>query len=139
MVDTGVYQIINAKSDTALDESGTEQGAIIGWEKHQGENQKWYIDKRNDNYTIRNLRSGQYIGLANNDVRDDARAHSVNEPFEWQIRNDDQDRDVYRFFVPGTPFNLDLTNFGDSKGGTPVAIWGKWEGKNQCWRLNRLS
>lgn len=39
--------------------------------------------------------------------------------------------------VPGTPFNLDLSNHGDSTPGTPVELWGKWQGANQTWIFNK--
>ncbi|KIL63079.1 carbohydrate-binding module family 13 protein [Amanita muscaria Koide BX008] len=140
MVNSGLYHITNAKSGTALDQSGTDEGAIIGWDSHQGDNQKWYIEARgNGRFTIRNKGSGQFIGLRTNQLKDDVRAVSVNYQHEWEIRQDDNDDHVWRFYVPGTPFNLDLTDNGNPRGGTPVAIWGKWQGRNQCWRLQSPS
>ena len=41
-----------------------------------------------------------------------------------------------RLFVPNTNFNLDLSKSGDPTPGTPVTLWGKWEGgTNQTWRF----
>ena len=59
------------------------------------------------------------------------------------------------FFVLNTWYNLDLADHGNPTPGTvsdvdtfikdfgnewfllsqPVTVWGKWEGRNQCWRL----
>ena len=39
--------------------------------------------------------------------------------------------------VPNTKQNVDLTNYGNAAPGTPVAIWGRWEGTNQTWRFEK--
>ena len=39
--------------------------------------------------------------------------------------------------MPNTRQNVDLTNYGDSTPGTPVAIWGRWEAENQTWRFEK--
>ncbi|KAF8636283.1 hypothetical protein AX17_003662 [Amanita inopinata Kibby_2008] len=138
MIQSGaVYHIVNAKSGTALDLSGTDNVSLIGWPSHDGDNQKWHIEERNGRYTVRNVRDGKYVGVVDQPA-DSVSALGVNYEYEWEIRPDDEDPTVFRFFVPGTRFNLDLTNFGSDQGNTPVAIWGKWEGRNQCWRLQQL-
>lgn len=43
----------------------------------------------------------------------------------------------HRICLPDTVFNIDLTNYGDSAGGTAVEIWGRWEAQNQCWRFEQ--
>jgi hypothetical protein len=42
-----------------------------------------------------------------------------------------------RICIPDTVFNVDLSNHGDAKGGTPVELWGRWEGTNQTWKFER--
>ena len=39
--------------------------------------------------------------------------------------------------VPDTPFNVDLSNHGDATPGTPVELWGKWQGVNQTWKFQK--
>lgn len=40
-----------------------------------------------------------------------------------------------RIYIPGhpTPINIDLSDHGNPNPGTPVSIWGKWEGLHQQW------
>ncbi|KAF8625169.1 hypothetical protein AX15_005529 [Amanita polypyramis BW_CC] len=139
-IPSGVYHITNAKAtETAIDLSGTDQESIVGWPSHDGDNQKWLIEDKGGRYTIKNLRFGKYIGLRERQ-RDGVRAYGlINDEFLWEIKRDDQDPTVHRFFVPGTPFNLDLTDHGNAQGNTPIAVWGKWEGRNQCWRLRLIT
>lgn len=33
--------------------------------------------------------------------------------------------------------NVDLTDYGNGTPGTPVAIWGRWDGENQTWRFEK--
>ncbi|KAF8345076.1 carbohydrate-binding module family 13 protein [Amanita rubescens] len=132
-----VYHITNAKATgNAMDLSGTDQRHLIGWPSHEGDNQKWHIEKVGDHYTIRNVRYGKYIGLEAH-PENNVSAVAVEQDFKWNIVRDKEDPSVYRFFVPGTRFNLDLTNHGSDKGDTPIAIWGAWEGRNQCWSLRQ--
>ena len=43
-----------------------------------------------------------------------------------------------RLLVPGTWMNIDLSDHGNSTPGTPVELWGKWEGQNQLWTLQQI-
>ncbi|PFH47536.1 carbohydrate-binding module family 13 protein [Amanita thiersii Skay4041] len=133
-----VYRIVNAKSGTALDLSGTDERSIIGWPKHDGDNQKWHVEENNGLYSLRNVRYGKYVGLESTHLKDAIKAIATENKFDWEVKQDEDDPTVFRFFVPGTVFNLDLSNHGSDRGGTPVEIWGKWEGRNQCWRLEQL-
>ena len=41
-------------------------------------------------------------------------------------------------FVRDSHFNVDLSDHGNATPGTPVTIWGKWEGENQVWRFEQV-
>ncbi|KAG6898605.1 hypothetical protein C0993_005715 [Termitomyces sp. T159_Od127] len=134
------YIIVNAKSGTALDLSGTDGYTVSGWERHGGDNQRWYLDKYEDTnqWTFRNIYNDKYLGLADSSsFMDDVPVQGVDYPVPWDIFPDEQDYSAHRILVPGTPFNVDLSNFGDFNNGTLVAIWGQWEGQNQTWRFEQ--
>ncbi|KAF8731506.1 hypothetical protein AX14_004755 [Amanita brunnescens Koide BX004] len=134
-----VYHITNAKATgNAIDLSGTDQKHVIGWPSHDGDNQKWHIERVGNHYTIRNVRYGTYIGLASQNLQNNDAAVAVVGDFKWDIVADKEDETVFRIFVPGTPFNLDLTNHGSTEGNTPIAIYRAWEGRNQCWKFQQL-
>jgi len=41
-------------------------------------------------------------------------------------------------FVHDSKLNVDLSDHGNPTPGTPVTIWGKWEGENQVWRFEQV-
>ncbi|KAH0580680.1 hypothetical protein H2248_002168 [Termitomyces sp. 'cryptogamus'] len=135
------YILVNVKSGTALDLSGTDGYTVSGWERHGGENQRWTLEKFEDTnqWTFRNVYSGKYLGLAElSELRDDIPIQGVDYPVPWDIFEDELDRSTYRIVVPETSFNVDLSNFGDPNNGTLVAIWGQWEALNQTWRFEQV-
>ncbi|PFH47726.1 carbohydrate-binding module family 13 protein [Amanita thiersii Skay4041] len=130
-----IYFIINAKSRTVIDLCGSDNSSIIGWPIHGGDNQKWHIEGGNGKYTVRSVRTGRYIGITT-EAKGGVGAVAVSFRYEWEVRPDKDDPTLYRFFVPGTAFNLDLTNYGSSASGTPIAVYAQGNGKHQCWRLD---
>ena len=34
-----------------------------------------------------------------------------------------------------TEMDVDLSDHGNPKDGTPITLWGKWEGENQVWKF----
>ena len=41
-----------------------------------------------------------------------------------------------RLYLANTDYNIDLSDHGNPNPGTPVTLWGKWEGgTNQTWRF----
>ncbi|KAK2460485.1 hypothetical protein APHAL10511_007491 [Amanita phalloides] len=139
IVPGSVYHILNVKAEnTAIDLSGSDQRSIIGWPAHSGDNQKWHVEKTNNHlYTLRNVLFGKYLALTQ-EPHDNLQAVATEFEYEWDIRPDGEDPSVLRIFVPHTHFNLDLTNHGSSVGNTPIATWGTWEGRNQCWRFEQV-
>ncbi|KAG5647506.1 hypothetical protein DXG03_009443 [Asterophora parasitica] len=129
------YILQNGKSGTVLDLSGSDGYSILGWEGHSGDNQRWTLENHDNRWVFRNVGTGRYLGYNPDDLRDDAPVFAVDEPVAWDIWPDEGDDTVHRISVPGTPFTVDLTNFGSEDNGTPVALWGKWEGRNQTWRF----
>ncbi|KAG5638065.1 hypothetical protein H0H81_002033 [Sphagnurus paluster] len=130
------YIVVNGKSGTVLDLTGTHGHPVVGWSDNGGDNQKWHLEHNNNQWTFRNVGTGRYLGLAGGDLRDDLPVQGVEHAVPWDIWPDEQDGSVFRIFVPGTPFNVDLTDFGNPENGTCVAIWGKWaDGRNQTWRF----
>ncbi|KAG6898604.1 hypothetical protein C0993_005714 [Termitomyces sp. T159_Od127] len=132
------YILVNAKSGTVLDLSGTDGYSVLGWNQHGGDNQKWELSHENNQWVFRNVGSGKYLGIAEGEISNNHPVHGVNDPVQWDIFPDHDDESVYRIFVPGTRFNIDLSDHGNPDNGTPVALWGKWQpGVNQTWRFEQ--
>ncbi|KAI0804699.1 carbohydrate-binding module family 13 protein [Irpex lacteus] len=131
-----VYRFINAKAGNVLDLSGDDNRSCIGWEWHGGDNQRWRLEKVRDAdaWVIVNVATGGYLSITQNLV-DGIQVEVTSDPTQWSIQNDEEDPSLFRFFVLNTWFNLDLADHGNPNNGTPVTVWGKWEGRNQCWRL----
>ncbi|KAG6901563.1 hypothetical protein C0995_010497 [Termitomyces sp. Mi166 len=138
------YILVNAKSGTALDLSGTDgyseinARSVLGWNQHGGDNQKWELSQENNQWIFRNVGSGKYLGLSEGEPGNNLPVHGVNDPVPWNIFHDKDDDSVYRIFVPDTNFNIDLSDHGNPDNGTLVTLWGKWQpGVNQTWRFEQ--
>ncbi|EIM84727.1 ricin B-like lectin [Stereum hirsutum FP-91666 SS1] len=130
-----VYTLVNAMSGTALDLSGGDNTSIIGFNFHGGGNQKWMFEQTSQGpWTIRSLETGKYLNIEG-PPSDGAKVVAIDNPQNWDIWHDEQDGSVFRLFIPGTTFNIDMSDHGNATPGTPVTLWGKWEGKNQTWRI----
>ncbi|KAF5319547.1 hypothetical protein D9619_008473 [Psilocybe cf. subviscida] len=130
------YVLINAKSGTALDLSGEDNRSIIGYPRHGEENQQWETIRTDAGWHIRNVAHDTYLAV-DGVARDDARVIAREEPFIWHLWDDEENPAAIRICVPDTQHNIDLTNYGDSEPGTPVAIWGRWNAVNQTWFFER--
>ncbi|KAG6907736.1 hypothetical protein DXG01_007594 [Tephrocybe rancida] len=139
------YSITNVKSGTALDLSGTDGVSILGWQKHDGDNQKasWELQRDNNQWTFRNVATGKFLGLADGTLENGLALRAVENAVAWDIFEDHDDHEVFRIFVPPREhvekkFNADLSNHGDKADGTPVAVWGKTQAStNQTWRFQQ--
>ncbi|KAH7910082.1 carbohydrate-binding module family 13 protein [Hygrophoropsis aurantiaca] len=137
----GTYVLINAQSHTALDLSGGDKRSITGWELNNGDNQKWeFYQEQDGKWTIKSKGSDLFLGIEH------GREHGnytpvvpVPHPFHWDIFHDEKDDSLFRIFVHGTTFNIDLSDKGNAADGTPVHLWTKWSGRNQCWELKPAS
>ncbi|KAF7430831.1 hypothetical protein PC9H_006545 [Pleurotus ostreatus] len=133
MVNSGsTYIFVNEKAGTVADLSGGDNKSIIGYENHNGDNQKWHAEQQGENFTFKNVATGQYLGIEG-EPGENTPVVVVDHPFEWHVTQDDES---WRLWVPGTKYNMDLSDHGNPTPGTPVTLWGKWAaGRNQCWRL----
>ncbi|KAF7416392.1 hypothetical protein PC9H_002658 [Pleurotus ostreatus] len=131
------YIFVNEKAGTVADLSGGDNKSIIGYENHNGDNQKWRAEKRGQGWTFKNVATGQYLGIEG-EPGENTPVVVVDHPFEWDVKEDRQDNSSWRFWVPGTKYNMDLSDHGNATPGTKVLLWGKWDaGRNQCWRLQK--
>ncbi|KAK1235493.1 hypothetical protein PQX77_001276 [Marasmius sp. AFHP31] len=130
------YHIINVKSGTALD--AADDGPINGFELHGGENQRWTLEHNGEHWTFRNDK-GQFLGREG-EVEEGLHLRWVDYPVEWDIWPDSNDDSVFRIYVPGwhTAMNIDLSDHGNSDNGTPITLWGQWEGEHQTWRFEEV-
>ncbi|THU96815.1 hypothetical protein K435DRAFT_778372 [Dendrothele bispora CBS 962.96] len=130
-------KIVNAKTGTVLDVSGVDNQTISGYTDHGGDNQKFRLEKNDEGrWLFRVSHTDHYVGV-NGFTGDGTPLVAVEEPFGWDMYPDDEDGSVYRIYVPGAPapLNWDLSDHGSATPGTIVTLWGKWEGRHQCWRF----
>ncbi|TFK38582.1 ricin B lectin domain-containing protein [Crucibulum laeve] len=132
------YRIINAKSrDTALDLSGDDDRSVIGWSKHDGDNQKWRLQQHGHHWAIQNVARNKFLVL-DGSYQDGAPIVAVDGwEFQWDIQAVEEDENIYRIVVPesAAQLNVDLSDNGNSDNGTPVQAWGQWPegGEHQTW------
>ncbi|KZT30065.1 carbohydrate-binding module family 13 protein [Neolentinus lepideus HHB14362 ss-1] len=131
------YKIVNAKAGNVMDLSGGDDKSIIGYDFHDGVNQKWVIEQQGDGaWTFRSAGSGQYIAIEGV-AQDGAPLVVQNEPFQWDVWPDEDDPSTFRVFIPNTRQNWDLSDHGNATPGTKVTLWDKWDGENQKWRFEQ--
>ncbi|KAI5824239.1 carbohydrate-binding module family 13 protein [Schizophyllum commune] len=129
------YYITNAKAGTVIDLNAMDNYTIVGWNNKNGDNQKWELQRSENGWHIKNVGNGTYLGF-DGDLHEGTRLTSWRDPCDWQIWKDEQDPSVYRLFIPNTTLNIDLSDHGNSHPGTAITLWGKWEGRHQCWRFD---
>ncbi|KAG6907731.1 hypothetical protein DXG01_007589 [Tephrocybe rancida] len=100
---------------------------------------QWELQQNagNGQWTIRNVKVKTYLGIEEGHLQDGLRLCAVESAVAWDISRDGKDQSVNRISVPGSQYNVDLTNNGDAKNGTVIALWTKWgDGVNQTWRFH---
>ncbi|THU96817.1 carbohydrate-binding module family 13 protein [Dendrothele bispora CBS 962.96] len=137
------YKIVNAQTGTVLDVSDADKQTISGYTDHGGINQKFMLEQNwrgswyfrithldHDRYRPRYVGIGAYLG-------DGTPLIANEDPFAWNISPDEQDNSVYRIYAPiaPAPLNWDLSDHENATPGAIVRLWGKWEGRHQCWKF----
>ncbi|KAA1473290.1 carbohydrate-binding module family 13 protein [Dentipellis sp. KUC8613] len=134
----GTYTITNGQAGTALDLSGGDERSIIGFGFHGQGNQQWTFEQpQGTGWTIRSVATGKFLDIEG-EPGDGTRVVASDCPREWDIWPDDEDSSAFRFFIPNTTYNIDLSDHGNPTPGTPVTLWGKWNGRNQVWYVRPL-
>ncbi|KAF9002108.1 ricin B-like lectin [Cyathus striatus] len=126
------FTLVNVKSGTVLDLSGTDNRTVSGWPSNGGNNQKWTVAWVGNGWTFRSIYTGLFLGVDGNPA-DGTRLVGQTTPTTWHIWHDTIDPTKYRVFAPNTSYNLDLYAQGDSAPGTPVTLWWTWNGTHQTW------
>ncbi|TEB25738.1 carbohydrate-binding module family 13 protein, partial [Coprinellus micaceus] len=141
------YKIVNAKSGTVLDLSShpppsstytaltTCLSLVNGWNFHGRDNQIWEASEEHGFWHFKNVASGKYLAPKSTQYKDGIKVIASDTRFNWHIWPDKKNPNTLRICIPDTVFNVDLSNHGDAKGGTPVELWGRWEGTNQTWKF----
>ncbi|KAH9475071.1 hypothetical protein JR316_0012176 [Psilocybe cubensis] len=127
------YVIVNKKSGTVIDLSGTDNYQVIGWERHNGTNQQWETIEVGGGWHIKNVGNGKYLSLGGASAQDGVSVVGTDDHFLWELKTDDKDPNGVRIKVPHSYQNVDLSDHGNPTPGTHVVVWGRWEGTNQVW------
>ncbi|KAF4621987.1 hypothetical protein D9613_009502 [Agrocybe pediades] len=131
------YVIVNTKSQTVMDLSGADSVSVIGWSRHGAENQQWEITFAGNGWHIKNVATGKYLRHEGGN-QNGSRLIADQEPFVWHIWPDTHEITAGRIVVPSSSLNVDLADKGNLAPGTPIQIWGRWDGKNQVWHFDRV-
>ncbi|KAI9566641.1 carbohydrate-binding module family 13 protein [Boletus coccyginus] len=131
------YALINVKGGTALDLSGGDNRSIIGYPFHGGPNQEWYFEKAGEDHVffIKSSGSGLFLTSAG-ELYDGQKVVADDAPFPWRV--EDVGNSEVKCVVANRNFCVDLSDYGNAKPGTPVELWGRWDGENQKWRLDKV-
>ncbi|TFK59570.1 hypothetical protein BDN72DRAFT_851216 [Pluteus cervinus] len=132
----GVYKIVNIQSGLSLDLSGSDKKSIIGYEWHGGDNQKWMLDHHPadpNKYIIMASVLGMALGFVG-EPESGVPIIALPELLAWEFRPAGEDPNVFRIFVPSTPFNLALADKNPTPG-APATLSG---GLDQTWSFEKL-
>ncbi|PPR00762.1 hypothetical protein CVT24_000787 [Panaeolus cyanescens] len=130
------YYIRNVKGGTVIDQSGHD-GSIIGYPQNGGANQQWIPIRVDDGWHIKNAQSGKYLALDSERPKNDDRLLAKDEPFVWHIWDEEAVSGSVRVCVPNCKKDVDLSDHGNPAPGTPISVWGRWEGQNQMWYFDQ--
>jgi len=132
------YSLTNAKGGTCLDLSGGDNVSIIGYGFHNGANQGWTFESASDGAFNIKSRSGQYLSAAG-EPSNGQKVVAGSSPFAWRVEDvQGVDNGVRIMPASNTNFCVDLSDHGNSTPGTPIELWGRWEGENQVWKLQKV-
>ncbi|KAF8435436.1 carbohydrate-binding module family 13 protein [Boletus edulis BED1] len=136
----GIYALINVKGGTCMDLSGGDNVSIIGYGFHQGPNQAWIFEKLDgkQTYYLRSAGSGQYLSVVG-EPYDGQRLVASGSSYEWHVEDQPGiDSGVRLSPASNINFCVDLADNGNPTPGTPVQLWGRWDGQNQVWKLQKI-
>ncbi|KAF8345083.1 carbohydrate-binding module family 13 protein [Amanita rubescens] len=138
LVESGaIYRLINVKSGTVLDLSGTDRIHLSGWPDNGGTNQQWFIDFQDGYYTLQNVRYSKYVGYTE-PLRLGSEGIGSISRIKWIMVPSEDDPNVFGLFVPGTKLVLELVDDGSPQPGTPVMIGLRMLSLNQAWRVDKV-
>lgn len=121
--------------------SDTDAHSVSGRNRHGGENQQWQALQRDNQWFLKNVAKGLYLGVADHRMNDATPVVGVLEAFAWDVFPDEEDQPTHRFYVPAQhrAMNVDLSDQGNGADGTSVHLWGQWHpGESQRWRFEAV-
>ncbi|KAF8151490.1 hypothetical protein B0H34DRAFT_130698 [Crassisporium funariophilum] len=109
---SGIYRIVSEVNDKwVIDLAANDTASIIGYELHEGENQKWEFARLGPGYSIRSLFNSAYITLqiGERDGLNHGASLTVSQyPVSWALEADDFEAGIWRIRWPNSPFVFDL-------------------------------
>ncbi|KAF9530782.1 hypothetical protein CPB83DRAFT_850303 [Crepidotus variabilis] len=111
----GVYRIINdVNSGYVVDLSGYDLKSVIAYESHDGENQKWEIQRLGPGYSIKCLFNDAFLTL-DSGLMDGGKLRAIPYPVSWEILPDAESTEGkirYRIHWPESQYVLDAPDQG---------------------------
>ncbi|KAG9074432.1 hypothetical protein FRC06_010702 [Ceratobasidium sp. 370] len=139
-VQPGTYRIINVKSGTCI--TVKNDWDAVGWQKHDGRDQQWYVQRSGEGYRFKNCETGQYLCLV--ETRDSKEPRTKVfcgvYPTTWDLRQESKDFNMYIIKQADANRIIDLNKWGSEENGTelfadPQPHWVP----QQRWRFEFLS
>ncbi|KAG2135221.1 carbohydrate-binding module family 13 protein, partial [Suillus bovinus] len=127
------YTLRNCAGGTVMDLSGRDKYSIIGFNNNNGTNQAWIFQENDDGWFIKSVYNDRYLGIEV-DPAHGTRLVAGPSPCKWDIRDSDvQGFEGIRILLHGQTLSVELSDYGNAKGGTPIRLAISWHGSNQIW------
>ncbi|KAF8607887.1 hypothetical protein BDV93DRAFT_519873 [Ceratobasidium sp. AG-I] len=125
----GRYRIISELAGTAIQVSEHDHNKVVTWEKHEGENQQWFVQKSGSGYRFKDCQHGHYLAVPSTDNH--ALVYASRFPTTWVLL---KSGDCHIIQYPGSKQVFDL-HYGWKTNGNEIHLWHTGGDNNTTWRL----
>jgi len=133
--DDRVYFIKHASGKCCMDLNGNDKQSILAYPLYKTDNQKWYLQQFGNEWTIKNMMTGDYLGLGPSGIVQTSPLRASQTEFRWRFEKDVNDPQTWKIRVANTNWFIDLAN-GSTDAGTVIFLWeGDPKNPNQRWTL----
>ncbi|PSR74887.1 hypothetical protein PHLCEN_2v9477 [Hermanssonia centrifuga] len=134
----GVYTLVNAQSGTVIDLSVVDHKTVVGFPRHNGDNQQWRFALLGPGYTIQSNSSGEYLTLKEGITHGAALSMST-FPVAWKVDAYEEaagELFVQIFWPSENPYVLELAG-GDAALFSKIQLASYWQHNERCqlWRV----
>ncbi|THG94968.1 hypothetical protein EW026_g6600 [Hermanssonia centrifuga] len=133
----GVYTLINAQSGTVIDLSVMDHKTVVGFPRHNGDNQQWRLVLLGPGYIIQSISSGEYLTLKEGITHGAALSVST-FPVLWKVDAYEEEDELFvQIFWPSETLSyvLELAG-GDTALFTKIQLASyQHDQRHQLWRV----
>jgi len=129
----GQYRIVSGLTGTAIQVSDHDHSKVVSWEKHERNNQKWFVQGSGSGYKLKNCQHGSYLAVSSTDIH--SLVYASRFPTTWVLL---KSGDCYIVQYADNNRVLDL-HFGWGTNGNEIHIWPADNNGNKTWRFEHIS